>query len=110
MIFDTLDKQVEYRCMEKYRRYGPFSPDTALEKMTIVKENPAIFGLSKNNILFIFRHEDGDFELFIYFREDNTIRSWTAHQRIYTKELEPMMEQLKYVEEVKTKLEYELPI
>ena len=108
MIFDTLDEQVEYRCKKKYGRYGPFSPDTALERLTIVKENPAIFGLSIDHILFIFRHEDGDFELFIYFRKGDTIRSWTAHKRIYTKELEQMM--VKYEVEVKAELEYELPI
>ena len=108
MIFDVLDKLVEKKCIEKYGRCGPFSPDTALERLTIVKENPAIFGLSKNNILFIFRHEDGDFELFIYFRKGDTIRSWTAHKRIYTKALEQMM--VKYEVEVKTELEYELPI
>jgi len=100
MIFDALDKQVEYRCKKKYGRYGPFSPDTALERLTIVKENPAIFGLSIDHILFIFRHEDGDFELFIYFRKGDTI--------IYTKELEQMM--VKYEVEVKAELEYELPI
>jgi len=110
MIFKVLDKLVEKRCNEKYGRYGHFSPDTALERLTIVKENLAIFGLGIDHILFIFRHEDGDFELFIYFRKDGTIRSWTAHQHIYTKKLEQMMKQLKFVEEVKAKLEYESPI
>ena len=108
MIFDALDKQVEYRCKKKYGRYGHFSPDTALERLTIVKENPAIFGLSIDHILFILRHADGDFELFISFRKGDTIRSWTAHQRIYTKALEQMM--VKFEVEVKTELEYELPI
>jgi hypothetical protein len=101
---------VEKKCIEKYGRCGPFSPDTALERLIIVKENPAIFGLSIDHILFILRHEDGDFELFIYFRKGGAIRSWTAHQHIYTKKLELMMKQLKDVEEVKAKLEYELPI
>ena len=94
MIFDVLDKLVEKRCNEKYGRYGHFSPDTALERLTIVKENPAIFGLSIDHILFIFRHEDGDFELFIYYRENGAIRSWTAHQHIYKNELEQMKKQL----------------
>ena len=94
MIFDVLDKLVEKRCNEKYGRYGHFSPDTALERLTIVKENPAIFGLSIDHILFILRHADGDFELFIYYRENGAIRSWTAHQHIYKNELEQMKKQL----------------
>ena len=104
MIFDTLDKQVEYRCREKYGVYGPFSPVTALERLTIVKENPAIFGLSKKtNILFIFMHKDGDYELFIYFRKNGTIRSWTVHKHIYTKELEQIreLEQIKELEQIR---------
>jgi len=109
MIFKVLDKLVEERCNEKFGTYSFFSPHSMLERLTLVNKNPEIFGLKEEHILFIFRHDDGKFELFIYFNKDDKFTSWTSHQVRYTKKLDHLMKNLKPKYKFKGKIEDEFP-